>query len=182
MPPAPILSGVPCMAAPPPPMPDMRTQQAPIQAESPPLHQLNAVLGNTAACSEAELAELAAWVGTTPPGLQAGPPAIAPRMLPCGAIGQSVPPAPQQLPQPSPVLTVYSDESALAAPAAAPAITNTVPTQAPAAPPPMRPHVLADMTNRHAAGPPASEAKTLRTISSKLHVAASKKIQPLVGA
>lgn len=148
----------------------------PAHAESQPLQQLEAALG-TMASSEAELAELAAWLGAAPPAIQAGPPAAAPRMLPFGAIGQPLLPAPRQLPRPGPVLSVYCDASTLEAPAATSA---SMPTQAPAAPATTRLHPLADLTNRQMAGPPACDAKALRQISSKLHVAASKKIQPQV--
>lgn len=178
MPPAATMPGVPCMAVPPAPLPDTCARQAPTQMEGQPLQQLAGMLGNTTANSEAELAELAAWLGTAPTGIQAGPPVAAPRMLPFGAIGQPLPPAPQQLPRPGPPLSVYCDASALEATAATPAI---MPTQVHALPPAARPHPLADMTNRQAVGPAACDTKALRQISSKLHVAASKKIQPQVG-
>ncbi|KAL4430813.1 hypothetical protein ABPG75_006069 [Micractinium tetrahymenae] len=178
MPPAPVVPGVPCVAVPPAPLPEARAHQAPDQAEGPTLQQLQAVLGGTAASTEAELAELAAWLGSAPAVIQAGPPAAAPRALPFGAIGQPLPPPPQQLPRPGPALSIYCDAAALAAPAAAPALVPMVPALAPTPPPVPRPQPLADMTNRQAAGPAASGSKTLRQISSKLHVAASKKIQP----
>ncbi|KAL4419004.1 hypothetical protein ABPG77_000869 [Micractinium sp. CCAP 211/92] len=171
-----IVPGVPCTALPPAPLDEEQAHQMPAHAESQPLQRFEAALG-TMTSSEAELAELAAWLGAAPPAVQAGPPAVAPRMLPFGAIGQPLLPAPRQLPRPGPVLSVYCDASTLAAPAATPA---SMPTQAPAAPASTRLHPLADLTNRQMAEPPACDAKALRQISSKLHVAASKKIQPQV--
>lgn len=118
-------------------------------------------MGEVAAEQDGELAELGQWFGSLQPAEKRAALASVAKALSFQdvAAAPSAPP-PRHLAVPLPALPVFAD-AALRSPAAKPA--------APVAPAPARPLPLGDRTN-------------LKQLSSKLHVAASKKQAPQVGA
>ncbi len=120
-------------------------------------------MGEVAAEQEGELAELGQWFGSLQPAeKRAALASVAKALSFQDAAAPTAAPPPRHLPIPLPALPVFCD-TALCSPAAEPA--------AAVAPAPARPLPLGDRTNTN-----------LKQLSSKLHVAASKKQAPQVGA
>lgn len=147
------------------PLPEARACQAPTAADAAvTLAELESLLcGGGGVAQEGELAEMSQWFRGLSEDAKTQALASVARSLSFAdnnTAGGAATPSPQHLPAPTPALTVYAD--ALAAPSAVPAAT--------AAAAPAR-AVLGDCTNQQ--GAPATKA--LSRLSSKLHVAASKK-------
>lgn len=192
LPPAPVVPqiGVPAVA--PAPLPEARACQAPSLADVPgvTLEELEELLSGAASSTETELAELAAWYRGLPPTAKQEALVNVARSLSFGMLGelpvlqpQLYMPlqqlnAPQQLP--APALNVYCDAGLqLAMPAANPAAAAMAAlAPAPGAAPTSRP--LGDVTNLRTGT--SAVPKAVKQLSSKLHIAHSKKVTPQVGA
>lgn len=148
------------LTVPPPPLPQARACEAP-QTAALSLEELEGLMGDVAADEEGELAELGQWYARLEPAeKRAALASVAKSLSFQDAAPATAAPAPQHPPAPTPSLAIFGDiqlPSPVAEPAAAAA---TAPARAPLG-------ALSDRTNTQA---------SMKQLSSKLHVAASKKV------
>lgn len=151
------------LAVPPVPLPQARAHEAPGSAAVS-LAELEGLMGKAAAEQEGELAELGQWFHGLPPAEKRAALASVAKSL-SFQDAASAAPATLHLPAAGPSLTIFADTT-LSSPAAE--------TSAPVVAAPAR-RPLGDRTNTQA-------PVNMKQLSSKLHVAASRKQVPQVGA